>query len=411
MKSAIFVTVSLQKYTMNISFYLRGKSIYIDIYHKDFRIQKPTGRKFKEQPTEKKIDQLKVGNIANDRTTSNLLTSMKNAIEDFETECIKAQTRFTETATLKLLERLKTGKEVVVNRKKGFFEYFDEWIEESKHRISDITFKPLAKGTILRYKSAKNVLEKFETKYRYSLNLDSINDDFYAKFRKYILSDLKHSVNTFADNVKQLKTFCKWYQKKEPGLSNHFRDFAKPFSYADAEPLKEEELLALYDKTFEEPTLEKARLILLFLCSTGMRISDYNEFNPEVNIKDEAIVIRTVKTNKYCYIPYYDDLYFRPIAVLKELQEKFKNIKISGQKLNEYIKNVGNGIELKRIIITTKTGRKTFATLKLLSGVPAEVIMKSTGHKTRPSFDAYVGIDHSDIIKQNKDKARDMRVA
>jgi hypothetical protein len=45
-----------------------------------------------------------------------------------------------------------------------------------------------------------------------------------------------------------------------------------------------------------------------------------------------------------------------------------------------------------------------------LDGVPAEVIMKSTGHKTRAAFDAYVGINTDDILKAYRDKAVNFKV-
>jgi integrase len=387
---------------MNITFYLRGKSVYIDIYHQDFRIQKPTGRK---------AASLSGTTIKGNKPDSNLIASIKTGIEDFERDCIKAKKRVTEKMILQELERLRSGGPEPAVEEKPFWDYYDQWVNESKNRISEITGKRIAHGTIKRYTTTKSILQAFELKARYILSAESINDSFYSRFRDYIIGSKKQSVNTFSDHIKQVKAFCKWLQKKEPSLSNDFRDFKKPFSYADAEPLKETELLKLYDYK-AVGYKDKAKLIFLFLCSTGVRISDYNKLE-EKNFMKDHIFFKAQKTNAPCYVPFYDDLYFRPEALKNELIEKFGSLpRISGQKLNEHIKEIFKDDEVKitRIIPTSKTGRKTFATLKLLQQVPPEVIMKSTGHKERASFDAYVGIDTADMIKQYKDKAIKMKI-
>ncbi|MBB6460935.1 tyrosine-type recombinase/integrase [Flammeovirga kamogawensis] len=43
-------------------------------------------------------------------------------------------------------------------------------------------------------------------------------------------------------------------------------------------------------------------------------------------------------------------------------------------------------------MITTHTGRRTFATRLLLKGVPTKTVMKFTGHKDERSFAKYVNI-------------------
>jgi hypothetical protein len=93
------------------------------------------------------------------------------------------------------------------------------------------------------------------------------------------------------------------------------------------------------------------------------------------------------------------------------MKKKFGDIpRIEGQKLSDYIGAVAFVAGITRIVPTSKTGRKTFATLKLLQEVAPEIIMKLTGNKTQASFDAYVGIDTSDILKAYKDKAVNLKV-
>jgi hypothetical protein len=280
---------------------------------------------------------------------------------------------------------------------KSILNWYDDFIEESKSRVSKITGGKLSKGTIIKYEVTKKHLSEFEKKSKYKLTIQSINEEFYSKFRTYMFKTV--GVNYFSDLIKNLKTFFKWLQKREKTLSNDFREFERHQTYSDAEPLKEHELKTLYEARLIGYK-EKARLTFLFLCSTGMRISDFNRLSKDW-IQNGFLIFKCQKTNVKCYVPFFDDLYFKPV----ELFDKVISHPISGQKLNDAIKEVFNELELTRIIPTSKTGRKTFATLKLLHGVSPEIIMKSTGHKSRSSFDAYVGIDTSDILKHYKDKS------
>jgi integrase len=79
---------------------------------------------------------------------------------------------------------------------------------------------------------------------------------------------------------------------------------------------------------------------------------------------------------------------------------------ISNQKLNEYVKELCKLAEItesteiiryrgatriakiypKYELISAHTGRKTFVTISLEMGIPAEVVMKVTGHSDYKSF-------------------------
>jgi integrase len=362
---------------------LEGRS---EVHTKQYVLEKDWNEK--KQKVKDKV-------IGADQVNS-ILDSLKLRAKDIFEELAKSEFPNSKDIAKRLIQKKETAKPLL--------ESLDEWTEESKSRISKVKNQVLSEGTLKRYKVLKGHLEEFEKINKVTLESKDIDSNFYAKFRHYMLIHKKNSVNTFSDQIKNIKTFCKWLQKKDPKVSNDFRDFEKPQSYSDAEPLKENELAELYKASFVGYK-EKARLVFLFLCSTGMRISDFNRLNREW-IQNDFLVFKAQKTNVKCYIPFFDDLLFKPI----ELFEKVIGQTISGNKLNDHIKEVFLELELTRIIPTSKTGRKTFATLKLLHGVSPEIIMKSTGHKSRSSFDAYVGIDTSDILKHYKDKSVNLKI-
>jgi hypothetical protein len=182
----------------------------------------------------------------------------------------------------------------------------------------------------------------------------------------------------------------------------------------DAEPLTSEELLQWHNVCFLDKPLEKARLIFLTLVSTAIHISDYNEsLPPALNKKyteegHEFLVLYRKKTTSPCIIPYFDDLLFRPVYYIELLKERYGELPyMTGNNLNYYIACIQYELGQTRIKASSKTGRKTHASIKVYDyGIDPEIVMKTTGHGTRRSFDAYLGIRKSDIVKAMLKKAR-----
>lgn len=76
-----------------------------------------------------------------------------------------------------------------------------------------------------------------------------------------------------------------------------------------------------------------------------------------------------------------------------------------GTGLDDYLSAMAQLASLTRIPITSKVGRKTFATLKLAQGVPRTNIMQTTGHTTERNFNRYVGIDE-ELVENYRKTAR-----
>jgi hypothetical protein len=352
------------------------------------------------------------------------LADYKKFLEELPEELL------TEQYIIQEFKKFKKGGKPEKEKKgeKGFFDFWEEWMKECEDEVSEVTNLKLTESTIGIYRCTMNVLKDFQTDALYRLSALTLNEAFYKRFRKYILSERESdkngpdgkkkkglSVATLSNHLKQIKKFCKWYQKKDPRLNNDWREFKRGKSKTgNAEPLKADDLLKWYDTPGKTERTEKARLVLLTLVSTSMRISDYKKLDPEIHLIDGLIQYRfqSQKTTVQYLIPYFDDMYFRPVWCLQTLKEKYGALpKISGQKLNDSIELYLKEIEFTRIKVTSKTGRKTFATLKLLSGLNPEIIMKAGGWKSREAFDAYVGIDTHDIKKEHKDKAQYLKVS
>lgn len=165
--------------------------------------------------------------------------------------------------------------------------------------------------------------------------------------------------------------------------------------------------------------LERVRDVLLFCCFSGLRHSDVHNLIKS-DIKTNHIEVTTVKTA--------DDLVIELNNHSKAILEKYKDVPfennmalpvISNQKMNEYIKVLGELAEInesvretyykgnrridealpKYALLSTHVGRRTFICNALTLGIAAEVVMKWTGHSDYKAMKPY--IDIADDIKAN----------
>ena len=288
---------------------------------------------------------------------------------------------------------------------RDFFACFSEFIHESRTRVNTVTGKTLVGKTIDHYRSCLEILKEFDK--TYPIHFEGIDMKFYGRFRSWYIGKGRNH-NTFGGKIKMIKTFLTWATYQGIQVNPIYKKFERPSKYSDAEPLTAKELEKFWSIELENEARQRALDIFLFLCSTGLRISDYNSLTRD-NFKRDHIKIHAQKTSGECIIPFFDDLLFRPVY----LYEKYKGDlpKLSGQKLNKMLNLICIDQKFKRIDITSKTGRKTFATIKILQGVSPFTVMRSTGHKDYKSFRTYVGISPEDVVKENKEKASYLKVS
>ena len=157
----------------------------------------------------------------------------------------------------------------------------------------------------------------------------------------------------------------------------------------------------------------------LFCCFTGLRYSDVANLKKS-DIKNNHIEITTIKTTDSHVIELndhsrgildkYNDVYFEENKALPV---------ISNQKMNDYLKELAQLAEInepiretyykgneridvvspKYALLGTHAGRRTFICKALSLGIPAQVVMKWTGHSDYKAMKPY--IDIADNIKAN----------
>lgn len=290
----------------------------------------------------------------------------------------------------------------IAEEKTSFFGFVNKYIQESKG--------VKAGSTIKTYDSFNNLLNDYCKDKHRKLDFEDIDLEFYNSFIGYLTNDKKLAQNTIGTKIKILKLFMN--EATERGLNNNLEFKKKKFKRVSEETdkiyLKKDELDKIYSYDYSNKKhLERVRDLFIIGCFTGLRFSDFAQLKKENFIDGNVIRIRTQKTNETVVIPLH--------KFVKEIIEKYEgNIPepLTNQKMNEYLKIIGDNAGINELVetsitkagklekettekfnlITTHTARRSFASNLYLADVPAITIMKITGHKTERSFMRYIRI-------------------
>ncbi|MFH1052121.1 MAG: site-specific integrase [bacterium] len=291
--------------------------------------------------------------------------------------------------------------------KKDFFVCYELFMEKQKDMVTD--------GTIRNYKSTLRRLKEFDRHNHYNLNFNNIDMDFYEKFMQYMLHVVGVYNNSFGKHIKTLKVFLNFATERGWNHKLTYKKFKVLREEASTIYLTKDELekLQSLDLT-NNPTLSKIRDLFVLQCYTGMRVSDLMNIKPE-NIKNDFLVIRTIKTGETVQIPFFEPL---RAALTRVQQNGF--FKISDQKMNEYLKEIGkiagfddenqivrvkgkkreDSKKFKYEMMTTHTARRTFITLADEQNMRPKVIMALTGIRDIRTLNRYIKLTDKSIRRE-----------
>ena len=285
----------------------------------------------------------------------------------------------------------------IAAQKMTFVKFIEQYIEESK------TIKKWE--TVKAYKTTLNHLTNYAGLYCKQIDFENIDMEFYYSFTDYIARDLGNSKNTVAKQIKTIKTFLN--EATDRGINTNMtfknKSFKKVTEAVDKIYLSKEEIQEIYKLDLSATkTREIARDLFVLSCYTGLRFSDFTRIRKE-DIKGDMLHIRTTIDRPASY---YIPIAAAIMPILKKYGYSLPNDEISNQKMNEYLKDIGEqahidepvtitktkaGKRLQKIykkyeLITAHCGRRSFATNAYKEGVPAISIMKITGHTSEKAF-------------------------
>lgn len=217
---------------------------------------------------------------------------------------------------------------------------------------------------------------------------------------------------TIAKQISTLKTLLKVARVHDNiNVNLAYQDYktTRKDSSFEVVTLTNEEFILLFEMDLtDNKRLDQVRDVFCFSCATGLRYSDLAQLKRE-HIRHNVIRMTAEKTGQRLDIP-LNPYSFSILEKYKELHHPLPII--SGQKTNEYLKELGElagintpvekvreyGIKKESVIykkyelMSIHMGRKTFTTLSLEKGMAPQEVMALTGHTTYKAFKRYVDV-------------------
>ena len=304
---------------------------------------------------------------------------------------------------------------------KGFFDHFDEFIEQGKKKWQN--------NTVKKFTTIKNHLEEFAEKTKFRMEYDALDGKFLDRLLDFYFNDKKY-INTYVrKNIRFIQQFLIWAADEERGY-NKKESYKKwkletgnknETNTGNIISLSPTEFFQIYIKDVQTDRLHRAKDYLTLACFTGIRWSDVaNLKKSDINYKTGIISITTIKTADPAIIPFN--------AFSREVLLKYKDTPnynqngvemafpvVSGQKMNEALKDMGEKAGLTEMVtivkqrrnqrvektvpkyklISTHIGRKTFITLSVLLEIKAEVTMGITTHHSHATMEKYYKVNEA----------------
>jgi len=300
-------------------------------------------------------------------------------------------------------------------------------------------------SVVYHYKRLKTIIHNFDQEREETTTFENISIDWYYTFNDF-LNDQDYTPNYKGKLIKNIKAVMNL--GLEEGYSRNKvhknEDFKKEGEATHKVYLNEAEIEYLFEFDFSNDNeLSIARDWLVLGCTTSLRISDQKRINKDciittivdtynkgirTDIEKKFIRIVTTKTKKEVDIPLNE----QPLAILEK--HNYDLPKLYDQKYNKLVKQVCeaagiNGIEkftkklgnkevkcevLKHELISSHTGRRSYATNLYKQGFPTISIMAITGHSKVKDFENYIVLDaneHAKVLARHQHKLEEEKRA
>lgn len=313
---------------------------------------------------------------------------IKSKISELEAEITKADLLGI-SLTQDKVKKIAEGGRVTTD----FYKHCEPWIKE-KYRNKDTRDAML---------SDLNKLKLFAP----ILSFGDIDAKFLTRYQNYMVHDLGNTGNTPWKSLKFLRTMLYDAGGLAPG--NPFKN--KTFRMPAYQPTYKEGLYIYecdkLEEIFNEPVpvmYKVAAAKFLFMCYSGLRISDAKRFDVKKHlVNKERIIMQTKKEGTMFNLKLHDRL-SNILTILNELPQKT----LSDQKLNQWLKVIAEYKELSRIKLTNHIGRHTFGCILAEMEVPIEVAQRLMAHKRIESTRIYYTLRQKKI-DEISDRLNDLR--
>lgn len=337
-------------------------------------------------------------------------------LKDFSSKVLGAYLKAKREGTKVTTEYLKNEVWPKQEETYTFWQVWEVYLESKKGE-----FKP---HSFAKYRSLANHLKAFELFTKKTLDFGKISEVVLEDLQQFFYHQKKLNTQSADKYFGLFKAFLNWAVKRKYSDSldfKHFHSVKQPDSLKVVITKEDLQKLESLD-VGQRDSLRNVRELFILSCLTGLRYSDYSRIQAQHlktdNDGSKSLLIRQAKTNEFVEIP----LTHRAFEIVEKLISGTVH-PITNQKMNKFVKELCElagidepfevhsysgkdqtvEVKPKYELITTHTGRRTFATNLLSKGVPAETVMQFTGHRDYKSFAKYVNIPKTAQKKAIKD--------
>ena len=309
-----------------------------------------------------------------------------------------------------------------------FWKHYESFIQERS------SSNQWTKATIQKFNTLRAHLEDWRRKITY----DSFSEAGLSDWINALRRDCHMKNSTIGKQLGYLKWFLNWATAKGYNTLLDYKTFSPKLKTAAKKVifLEWNELMRVYNfeipkagsivtltdcngdkykKTIEaEAGLRATRDIFCFCCFTSLRFSDAHNLRWS-NIHGNSMTLTTIKTA--------DTLTIELNKYAQSIIEKYPRSgksdyvlpRISNQRMNDYVKDLCELCGINEMItqtyyigqeridetkpkfelIGTHTGRRTFICNALMLGIPAEIVMKWTGHSDYKAMKPYIDVSNA----------------
>lgn len=404
----------------NLKFYIKdsnakiNSAILVVLYYEGYRMKSYTGLnvppKFwnpKKQRVKEVMD-FSDGYFLNERL-DRMEEAMSSLIRKY-----RDLGYFPKPEKLKKEFRLLEGNPIKDKRDKNWWDFFEEFIEYKTKELVDIRdYNNSLRKHLMAIEKRMDMRLSFEL-------LANPESNFAEDWNRYMLYEAINNegneglaVNYAGKLNKNLKVFLNWCFDRNVVSRFSLKKFPAVQEEVDKVYVTEEEL-EMIEKLDLICVQEKlVRDLFLIGCETGLRFSDFIRIETS-DIQNNQIHFRPKKTRKQANNKVIIPISTRLDKILSNYN--YHPPTFNGKRITQFNSTLRNvcekagltseisryrligGKEVKEVKlkyeeVSSHTCRRTFCTLKFLKGMPAQAIMKFSGHKTERNFLKYLKLD------------------
>ena len=341
-----------------------------------------------------------IGQSREDKRINLLLEEIRHNIYETHTSLLRRG----HFVTANMLKAALQGKdpEDETNRKRGYIEVFDQWLQDYEKQIGLTT----SARTYDKYMAVRKRLQQYIKRVtgKEDINLDEVTPMFVNNLETFLRTEYGIANNHAMKQMQKCRTIYQVAVHNGWAKSNPFATHKIHYDEIEREFLTKEELARIMQKEFDLPRMEYVRDVFVFSCFTGLAHCDVEALTEDniVTEDDGSLWLRThrQKTKTAVNVPL--------LEIPQMIIAKYRGLKIKDGKLlpinsnccsNLYLKELGDLCGIKKKI-TYHMARHTFATtVTLTNGVPIESVSKMLGHKNIRTTQIYAKVINDKVAE------------